>query len=95
MDSNAGHTVWKGKYWYIIHNTYPYSGDSDHLMAIPCGHKTYSHELSSDEVLELADIYAFMRDYYGERQYFSCTRESMANRSIEHLHMHFLPGKLQ
>jgi diadenosine tetraphosphate (Ap4A) HIT family hydrolase len=31
----------------------------------------------------------------GEQDYFSSTRETMGNRSIEHYHMHFLPGRLQ
>lgn len=93
--SQAGHTVWKGKYWYILRNIFPYSGDGDHLMAVPYDHKAFSHELTADEIVELADIYAFMKSYYWEKQYFSCTRESFANRSIEHFHMHFIPGKLQ
>lgn len=93
--TQAGHTIWKGKHWYVLHNMFPYSGDTDHLMAVPFTHKTFSHELNGDELLELAEIYIFMKNFYGEKQYFSCTRETMANRSIEHLHMHFVPGKLQ
>jgi len=64
-------------------------------MAVPYAHKCFSHELDRDEIAELHEIYAFVKDWYGDRQYFSCTRESMANRSVEHLHIHFLPGKLQ
>jgi diadenosine tetraphosphate (Ap4A) HIT family hydrolase len=62
--SQAGHTVWKGKYWYILRNIFPYSGDEDHLMAVPYDHKAFSHELTVDEILELAYIYAFMKSYY-------------------------------
>ena len=93
--SQDQHTLWKGKYWYILYNLFPYSGDDQHLMAVPYVHKAFSHELDQDEISELSDIYAFMKNFYGDRQYFSCTRESMANRSIEHFHMHFIPGKLQ
>ena len=64
-------------------------------MVIPFEHKKFSHEFSSEEMGELSDVYRFMKDYYGERDYFSATRETMANRSIEHYHMHFIPGKLQ
>ena len=91
----SGHTVWKGKYWYILYNLFPYSGDDQHLMAVPYAHRSFAHELDQDEVSELADVYAWMKNFYGERPYFSCTRETMDHRSIEHFHMHYIPGKLQ
>ncbi len=64
-------------------------------MAVPYRHVKYSHELISEEFLEMKQIQDFMKEFYGKSQYFSATRESMANRSIEHVHMHFIPGKLQ
>lgn len=64
-------------------------------MAVPYIHKRFSHELDQDEIEELKEIYSFMKEYYGEKDYFSSTRETLANRSIEHYHMHFIPGKLQ
>lgn len=91
----SGHTVWKGKYWYILHNLYPYSGDNQHLMAVPYTHKVFIRELSPEEFLEILDIEKFMKEFYGDEDYFSATRETMANRSVEHLHIHFIPGKLQ
>ena len=94
-DSQSGHTVWKGKYWYILRNRFPYTWDEHHLMAVPYAHKRFSHELTPAEITELYDIYKFMKEYFGEKHYFSCTRESMSNRSIEHFHMHFIPWALQ
>lgn len=64
-------------------------------MAIPQAHKAFSYQLSQEELSELHEVYTEIKKLYGEKHYFSCTRESMANRSIEHLHIHFLPGKLQ
>ncbi len=93
--SNDGHTLWKGKYWYILHNIFPYSGDDRHIMAAPYAHKKYSHELSESEILELSDIFAFVKHFYQDGHYFSCTRETLGNRSIEHFHMHFLPWILE
>ncbi|NDK08461.1 hypothetical protein EOM39_04420 [Candidatus Gracilibacteria bacterium] len=87
--------LWEGKKWFIIHNMFPYSGTEKHIMAVPYEHKINSIELSDDELLEMKDIYSFVKDYFGEENYFSCTRESMGNRSIEHYHMHFVPGRLQ
>lgn len=64
-------------------------------MAIPIRHVPFSHELTSEETAELPSVYAFAKEFYGENAYFSCTRESMHNRSVEHLHIHFIPGQLQ
>lgn len=64
-------------------------------MAVPFAHKAFSHQLTKEEMSELTDVHAFMKSYYGDGHYFSCTRETMANRSIEHMHMHFLPGALK
>lgn len=87
--------LWKGRNWFILHNLYPYSWDRDHLMAVTCIHKKFSYQLTPDETQELQEVYGFMKNYYGDKDYFSCTRETMAHRSIEHFHMHFIPGKLQ
>ena len=95
ISAQKDHTLWKGKYWYILHNIYPYSGDEKHLMAVPYTHKAFSYELDPYEISELSEIYRWMKGFYGEGDYFSCTRETLGNRSIEHYHMHFLPGKLQ
>lgn len=64
-------------------------------MAVPYSHKKYSIELSSKELLELKDIYIFVKGFYLEENYFSCTRETMWNRSVEHIHIHFIPWRLQ
>ncbi len=95
VDAQADHTLWKGKYWYILHNLYPYSGDEKHLMVVPYLHKTFATELTNDEIGEFVEIYQFMKIYYGETEYFSCTRETMGNRSVEHYHTHYIPGKLE
>lgn len=64
-------------------------------MAVTYSHKKYFLDLNDQEILELRQIHLFVKDFYKGNNYFSCLRETMANRSIEHLHMHFLPWKLQ
>jgi len=64
-------------------------------MLIPIRHIQYNHELLSEESIELPLAYKYIKDFYKEEQYFSFTRESMANRSVEHVHTHFLPWKLK
>ncbi len=95
LEQHQDYTLWEAKYWKIIYNKYPYSWDEKHLMAIPRAHKALSTELSPEELVELHEVYGEIKRLYGSENYFSCTRETMANRSIEHLHIHFLPGKLQ
>jgi diadenosine tetraphosphate (Ap4A) HIT family hydrolase len=43
----------------------------------------------------MKDIYKFVKNFFWDEHYFSCTRESMGWRSIEHFHMHFIPWRLQ
>lgn len=95
IEAHQDYILWEWKYWKIIYNKYPYSWDEKHLMAVPRAHKAFSSDLSAEELLELHEVYGEIRRLYGSENYFSCTRETMANRSIEHLHIHFLPGKLQ
>ena len=88
-------SIWKWKYWKLIWNISPYSWNKDHIMAVPIAHKKYSIDLSDEEFLELKKVHEEVKKYFWEKKYFSCTRESLANRSVEHLHIHFIPGKLQ
>ncbi len=95
VDANKESIIWKGKHWFIIHNTFPYTGQKNHLMAVPFIHKKFSHELENFETEELTEVYKQIQKFYAQQIYFSFTRESLANRSVEHLHIHFVPGKLQ
>lgn len=89
------HTIWKWKYWYILHNLYPYTWDERHLMVVPYVHKKYYLELTDEEILDYKNACIFIREFYWDKNYFSCLRETMANKSIEHLHYHFISWKLQ
>jgi len=85
-------------YWKIILNKYPYSGQENHVMAVPIRHLQFVWELNADEFAELPRVHSFMKKFYEdlwEKDYFSATRETMGNRSVEHYHMHFIPGRLQ
>ena len=85
-------------YWKVVLNKYPYSWQENHLMAVPIRHVQFVGELHETEFAELPKIHKFMKDFYvnaWEKDYFSATRETMGNRSVEHYHMHFIPGRLQ
>ena len=54
--------------------------------------------MNEDENAEILAIQKYMKDFYEkiwEKDYFSATRETMGNRSVEHYHIHFIPGRLQ
>ncbi len=87
--------IWTGKYWKIFHNKSSYSGDERNLLAVPKRHIIYSTDLKKEEFEELAEVHKFMKKFFGEENYFSFTRETMWSRSVEHLHIHFLAGRLQ
>lgn len=87
--------IWEWKYWYILYNFAPYSWDHRHIMAVPYKHICYSKNLTPEHFLELHEVYEIIEEFFWPDEYFSFTRETMASRSVEHLHMHFLAGKLQ
>lgn len=94
-DEQKWHIVWEWKYWYILHNLWSYCWDHRHIMAVPYEHIKVSMDLNEKHFLELSEIYKFVDTFFAWENYFSFTRESMWNRSVEHLHMHFLVWKLQ
>lgn len=87
--------IWQWKHWHIIYNLSSYSWDNRHIMAIPNEHILYSYDLKKEHFEELSEVHKIVKDFFKDDSYFSFTRESMSNRSVEHLHMHFLVWKLQ
>ena len=66
-----------------------------HLMAVPYEHIAFSTDLTIEHLKELELVHKFVAKYFAGRNYFSFTRESLSWRSVEHLHMHFLPWIIQ
>lgn len=95
LDINSEEVIWVGKDWKLIYNISPYTGTDQHIMAVPVDHICYFRELSEVHMLELPEVYRQVELFYRDEEYFSCTRETFANRSVSHYHIHFLPGKLQ
>lgn len=94
-ENEVARIVWEWKYWYVLHNIAPYSGDHRHIMAVPYEHIIYSKDLKKHHFEELSKVHQAVESFFWKNQYFSFTRETLANRSVEHLHIHFLAGKLQ
>lgn len=95
VEEQKWHTIWKWNNWYILHNLYSYTWNEMHIMAVPYRHVIYTSDLNDAELLELKDVYNFVKSFFWDKDYFSCTRETMTHRSIEHLHMQFIAWKLE
>lgn len=92
--------IWQWKYWLIMRNKFPYIENGQHIMAMPKIHRKYSREFSNEEWIELWEVHKFVEKFYGNSIYFSFTRENFIpecndGRSVEHWHIHFLPGILE
>ena len=87
--------IWRWEHWAIRYNQYPYIMDSTHFMLIPIRHVHFSHEILAHEYCELPEAYLYISTFYGDIPYFSFTRESLNERSVEHIHTHFISGHLK
>ena len=93
-DDIAELIIWKWKHWYICHNKYPILSLENHLMVIPYEHVIDTKDISPEAFAEMPIIENFMREIYGEEDYFSFVRQSITGRSLAHIHYHYLPGKM-
>lgn len=93
-DESINKIVWKWSFWNILVNIAPYTWDDNHIMATPKKHKKFFYELDNQELLELKKVHEFVKQYYKGGEYFSATRESFWNRSVQHYHTHFFPWKI-
>lgn len=95
INTELNTVVYESEYWKIFIALSSYTWDENHLLAFPKVHKKYFLELNDWEILDLKNVHKFCDEYFWENNYFSATRETMANRSIEHYHQHFIQWKLQ
>lgn len=95
VDESINKVVWETKYWKIFVALKSYTADDFHLIVFPKKHKIFFWDLVEDEISDLKNVHTLCKKYFWEKNYFSCTREALSNRSIEHYHMHFIAGKLQ
>ncbi len=97
---NRNEVIWEGKYWFIVNNKYPYIDNGQHIMLVPKKHRKFSTELTPEEWQEMSLAHEFVAEFFKNSLYFSFTRENFTRetidgRSVEHWHMHFLPGILK
>jgi len=56
--------IWEGAYWVVLYNKYPYTGNDQHIMAVPRAHKEFFTEFSSEEVAELGQVHAEVKKFF-------------------------------
>jgi diadenosine tetraphosphate (Ap4A) HIT family hydrolase len=97
MESNKDLLVWKGVHWVILYNKYPYTGNDQHIMAVPQAHKEFFTEFSSEEIAELAEVHIEVKKFFWDKPYFSFCRETHGTitKSIKHYHMQFIGAELE
>lgn len=89
--------IWEGIHWMILYNKYPYTGNDQHIMAVPRAHKEFFIEFSEEEVAELKQVHEKVKKFFWEKTYFSFCRETHGTitKTIKHYHMQFIGAEIQ
>ena len=89
LDKNK--IIFESKYWFVMHNENPYFDDENGLMAIPKRHIEFTIDLQKEELIDFLQVEKFMKNFFKDKwEYFSFIRQSKSNKSVEHLHYHYL-----
>ena len=84
--------IFETKFWFVMPNDNPYFDDKNNLMAIPKRHIEFTTDLKEEELIDFLEIEKFMQKYYDWKEYFSFIRQTKSNKSVEHMHYHYLVG---
>lgn len=82
--------IYTTDYWIIFYNKYPYFSDDINLLVCPKKHREFTSELTKEEFWDYLEVEKFMKTFYEWNEYFSFIRQTWWNKSIEHLHYHYL-----
>ena len=89
--SETNEILYKTEYWIIMYNNNPYFDIKRTLIAFPKRHSEFTTELTKEEFWDLIEVNKFMKTFFEDQEYFSLLRESKSNKSVEHLHYHYIP----
>lgn len=93
-ESESEYYIYETKHWRIMHNKFPILWLKQHLMASPKHHYILAKDMPSEVFEDYRNVEIFIANFFWKASYFTFMRETVDGRSIEHLHYHFLPGKL-
>jgi len=89
LDKNK--IIFESKNWFVMPNENPYFGDKNGLMVIPKRHIEFTVDLKNEELVDFIEVEKFMKNYYKDKwEYFSFIRQSRSNKSVEHMHYHYI-----
>lgn len=84
------------KFFKIVFNKYPYFDEPwVNFLVFPKRHIEFTSEFFSEEMADFVEVEKILKKFYEEKSldYFSFIRQSKSNKSVEHLHYHYLPWK--
>ena len=88
---NIDNIVYETEYWYIMPNLYPYFDDKNQLMVFPKRHIEFTSQLNEEELKDFVNIEKWMKEFYKDKwDYFSFIRQTKSNKSVEHMHYHYV-----
>jgi len=87
---NTNKVLYMTKHWIVVYNKYPYFWDEKNILTFPKRHIEFSIELNDEELLDYINVEKYISDFYENDEYFSLTRQSRSNKSVEHLHYHYI-----
>jgi len=86
--------LFENNFWIVVKNKYPYFNCSKWLLAFPKKHKELTSELENEELISFVEVEKFMKNFYWENDYFSFIRQTKSNKSVEHMHYHYILGNI-
>lgn len=88
--------LFESKFWMVVFNKYPYFDETwVNLLVLPKRHLEFTSDLLAEELADFLKVEKFAKKFYEEKklEYFSFIRQTKSNKSVEHLHYHYLPWK--
>jgi len=83
--------IFETDYWIVLPNKHPYFDDENQIMAIPKRHIEFTSHLNEDELKDFVNVEKWIREYYKDKwDYFSFIRQTKSNKSVEHMHYHYV-----
>lgn len=77
-------------FWIVVYNKYPYFEDNINLLVFPKRHIEFTIGLNENELIDFLNVEKFIKEFYKNEEYFSFIRQTKSNKSVEHLHYHYL-----
>jgi len=83
-------TIYKTDYFIVMYNKYPQFLNETSLLVFPKRHIEFTTDLTKEEFADFLLVEKFMKEFFIWKEYFSFIRQSKSNKSIEHLHYHYI-----